>query len=66
MSFRSSKSKSMGQQGSVFQGCTKAQKNTKEYYKNISEVQVRFGDTSECLGLLRVAQGCSGLLREYS
>ena len=35
-SFGSSKSKGMGQQGSVFRGCTKAQKNTENYYKNIS------------------------------
>ena len=63
-SFRSSKNKSVGQQGLVFQGCTKAWKNTENYYKNISEVRTMFGDASECLGLLGVARGI--FLRGYS
>ena len=63
-SFRSSKSKGAGQQGLVFQGCTKARNNTENYYKNISEVQTMFGDALECLGLLGVAWGYSGKFPE--
>ena len=72
-SLGSRKSKGQGQQGSVFQGCTKARKNTEKYCKNMSKVKlgsVLLGSASVLLGsaseMLGDAQGCSGMLREYS
>ena len=44
-SLGSMKSESEGQQGLVFQGCTKAQKNMEKYYENISEVKLCHGSS---------------------
>ena len=52
-SLRSRNTKSKGQRGLVFQGCTKVHKNTEKYYKNMFEVKlgsVLLGGTSWVLG----------------